>query len=1191
MKNKLLNILTAVTLFLIPNVNFGQAPSLGTAANFALFTTNGLVKNTGTTYLTHITGNVGSNIGPVTGFGNVDGVMAYTADPLSTQAATDLLAAYGQLNAVTPTNNTLAPLLGSGPGQILFGGVYSITNASITLDQNLILDAQGDSSKVFIFQLQGAFSTTAGSKVKLINGALACKVFWKVEGLVDMATQTSMKGTIIANNAAINMATLDSLEGRALSINGAINVTGVLVYTPIGCASMVLTGPAAPALNSAACYAIFTSNGALVNGAPNSTSIGDVGSNGGGSITGWNAGMVTGTLHLIQDPSTIACAVDLSNAYNALNALLIDIELLAPMELGHSLVLTPHTYHMGGNAFITDTLILNAEGNPNAVFVIKITGGNLTTGTYANIKLINGTKSQNVFWMVQGGYVDINNYVVFRGTIIVPVGAINLVNTGVVLDGRAFTMNGAITTTGLVAIMPPGCSSSPIIVTPPVNQIVCSGDTANFSVSATGSGLTYQWRKGNIDLINAGNISGADSAKLVIFPANVSDTSSFYNVIVSGSLLPNDTSINVSLTVNTAPNITTQPANQTLCLGGSASFSVAASGSGLTYQWRKGLTNILGATASIFTINPVGILDTAYNYNVVVSGTCSPKDTSVNVFLRLNSAPNITSQPANQTACPGSSVSFSAVAAGTGLSYQWRKGITNILGANTASFTINPVSISDTAYNYNVVVSGTCALKDTSINVSLSVSTSPAITTQPASQVVCAGSSVIFSAAASGGSLSYQWRKGITNILGANTASLTINPVGITDTAYNYNVVVTGTCTLKDTSINVSLTVNTAPAITIEPINKTVCAGTSVNFSVTASGTGLTYQWRRGLSNITGANSAVLTINPVSVSDTAYNYNVVISGACAPNAASVNVSLSVNPVPPAIEGSNSPICAGSLGSSINLTAQTVTGASYLWTGPNGFSSALQNPVIPAPTTADAGNYSLTVLLNGCSSGTSTIPVVVNNCLSDLSIVKTVNNSTPLIGRIIVFTITASNNGPDNATGVSVNDVLQSGYTYVSSSATAGTFDQAAGVWTIGTLNNGASATLTVTVRVIAGGNYVNTAIIYGSEADPIMANNVSSVEPIPTDFFIPEGFSPNGDGTNDLFVIRGILNYPANSFVIFNRWGNKVFEASPYQNTWDGRSEMGLRAGGDQLPVGTYFYILNLNDGSDIFKGTIYLNR
>ena len=93
------------------------------------------------------------------------------------------------------------------------------------------------------------------------------------------------------------------------------------------------------------------------------------------------------------------------------------------------------------------------------------------------------------------------------------------------------------------------------------------------------------------------------------------------------------------------------------------------------------------------------------------------------------------------------------------------------------------------------------------------------------------------------------------------------------------------------------------------------------------------------------------------------------------------------------------------------------------------------------------------------------------------------------------------------------------------------------------------------------------------------------------DFFIPEGFSPNGDGINDEFVIRGIENYPHNIIIIFNRWGDKVFEANPYQNIWDGKSTQGFRVGGDQLPIGTYFYLLDLGDGSKIIKGTIFLNR
>jgi gliding motility-associated-like protein len=126
---------------------------------------------------------------------------------------------------------------------------------------------------------------------------------------------------------------------------------------------------------------------------------------------------------------------------------------------------------------------------------------------------------------------------------------------------------------------------------------------------------------------------------------------------------------------------------------------------------------------------------------------------------------------------------------------------------------------------------------------------------------------------------------------------------------------------------------------------------------------------------------------------------------------------------------------------------------------------------------------------------------------------------------------------------------------------------------------------------MVNGNYINEATIVAFENDSIISNNVSSVEPVPSDFFIPEGFSPNEDDINDLFVIRGILNFPSNDFRVFNRWGVQIYQAIPYTNAWDGKSTSNLNVGGDTLPVGTYFYVLDLKDGSEVYTGTIYLNR
>jgi large repetitive protein len=106
------------------------------------------------------------------------------------------------------------------------------------------------------------------------------------------------------------------------------------------------------------------------------------------------------------------------------------------------------------------------------------------------------------------------------------------------------------------------------------------------------------------------------------------------------------------------------------------------------------------------------------------------------------------------------------------------------------------------------------------------------------------------------------------------------------------------------------------------------------------------------------------------------------------------------------------------------------------------------------------------------------------------------------------------------------------------------------------------------------------------------ADGISNyIDADPCGLFIPDGFSPNGDGVNDVLTIKGIENYPNNTFEIFNRWGNRVLDSKPYNNTWNGVATEGLRIGTEQLPVGTYFYVLDLGDGSEIMKGYIYLNR
>jgi len=92
-------------------------------------------------------------------------------------------------------------------------------------------------------------------------------------------------------------------------------------------------------------------------------------------------------------------------------------------------------------------------------------------------------------------------------------------------------------------------------------------------------------------------------------------------------------------------------------------------------------------------------------------------------------------------------------------------------------------------------------------------------------------------------------------------------------------------------------------------------------------------------------------------------------------------------------------------------------------------------------------------------------------------------------------------------------------------------------------------------------------------------------------FNISKGFSPNGDGINDKFIIGDLTLYPNNSLTIINRWGNKVFEAKPYNNDWDGTAQMGVRLGGDEVPQGTYFFLFDPGNNTGVRKGHFYIKR
>jgi hypothetical protein len=449
--NRLLPLILVSATFLFSSKEVGaQVITLGTTADFVLFSSNGAITNTGAS---HLTGHVGTNAGSSTGFGNVDGIM-HDQDGASALAMADLNVLYGQLDNAIATLFP-APLLGNG--LTLAPGVHYISQAA-SLELELILDGQNLANPKFIIQIDGMLACGPNSKIKLINGAEACNVYWKVEGEVTMAAGTTMRGTVLANQAAITMNAGDTLEGRALSLNGAIYLDGLFAYKPIGCGSIMLTGPMAPTLGSTSCFALFTASGEMLNTGV-TTVTGDVGTNV-GLTTGFDPLTVTGTVHPIPNTVTDACASDLLVAYTYMNTMSSDIELLYPAQFGNNLVLTPHTYVMNGAVTFTDTLYLNAQDNPDAVFVIKTNAGAMSTSTYSKVILINGAQAKNVYWKIDGA-LEINDYSIFKGTMIVNGGVVNI-TSGVNIEGRILATVGDFHTSAITAISDADCGTSGI---------------------------------------------------------------------------------------------------------------------------------------------------------------------------------------------------------------------------------------------------------------------------------------------------------------------------------------------------------------------------------------------------------------------------------------------------------------------------------------------------------------------------------------------------------------------------------------------------------------------------------------------------------------------------------------------------------------------------------------------------------
>jgi gliding motility-associated-like protein len=518
---------------------------------------------------------------------------------------------------------------------------------------------------------------------------------------------------------------------------------------------------------------------------------------------------------------------------------------------------------------------------------------------------------------------------------------------------------------------------------------------------------------------------------------------------------------------------------------------------------------------------------------------------------------------------------------GSGSVYEWNDGSTNQTFEVTQSGT----------YWVEVTNGRGCSFRD---SIDLFFSTRPpAITLLTNGQnltndSICVGSPLAFSTASVAGA-TYFWvtpddttsgPNNFFNILNTNTS-----PSGF----YSAFIEVAGCPSLSD---SVDILFQNGPDFQFEFTDSTECGGQDITLSI-GNIPNVTILW--------STNQITPSINV----NTSGDYSVAITNqiGCTTRD-TVSLTFSTLPENPVITGDET-LCGTEV---LSLSTNNQSGVTYNWTGPNGFTSSLPSIII---TTPEPGNYTVSATLNDCNAvNTASVTVVVNPNPSfslgdDLELctgaTATIegpagfqsylwsDNSTTqsnTLGAGIHSLLVTDANGCSKLDSITINvsgPVAAFSSNPASESVTGVNVaftDQSTGQissWNWAFENNLSASVqnpihafttqgeITVVLTVTNANGCIDTA------SRKYSVNNILAV---------PNSFTPNGDGFNDLFVVKGLAAYPDSKLMVFNRWGTEIFNATDYANDWNG---------GD-YPDADYYYVLEVSNG-DKLKGFVTLKR
>ncbi|RYU91397.1 gliding motility-associated C-terminal domain-containing protein [Mucilaginibacter terrigena] len=746
-------------------------------------------------------------------------------------------------------------------------------------------------------------------------------------------------------------------------------------------------------------------------------------------------------------------------------------------------------------------------------------------------------------------------------------------NGTLLFTGTSYTVSPQVTTSYYAEVVNGACTSpartkATVTVNPrpskpgvaAANVTVCNGSPATLTVQNPEAGVTYNWYTAA-----TGGTLAYTGATVTTDPVTANTSYYVEAANTATGCTNNGGRTRVNITVSGEVNAPVLSATTTsVCSGGTVTISVNNPVAGQQYNFYTAATGgTLVFTGTSYTINNVSA-DVSY-FVEAASGTCtSATRTRTDITVTTAPTPPQVQAPAGGlTACDGSDVTISISNPQPDLVYRWYSAATG--GTLLYTGTEYTTSITATKTFYVEAASAGNCNPSTRTPVTVTVSPLPPDpTVESASVTVCPGSNATLRVTSPQAGITYRWYNSPaqTTVLFTGTTYVT-DPITATT---NFYVAAFNSAGCSSANLaQVQVRTRPAPAAPVvangNPV--TTCEGTTATIGVTDAQAGYTYNFYTVATGGTPTFTGTSFVTPVLSANTTYYVEAVNDDGC-PSTTRTTVTVNVNAAPtaPTAAATGTEVCPNY---STTLTATATGGATVKW-----YAAATGGPVLAT------GNSFVTTVLSSNTTYYAEAVSAASGCASLTRTPVTVTILGPLPAPVVSVSNTTSSSVTFSYTAVAgavaYQVSLDNGSTFSSpSSGAAGLFHTVMG------LNPNQS----VTIIVRAVGNVdcqlgTNSTAVIGIAANPFGDG-----------IFVPNAFTPNADGNNDILYVYGNTIQKL-TFSVYDQWGEQQFRSTNLSSGWDGTYK------GHAQPVGVYVYYVEatLISGQVVKKkGTVTLIR